>query len=261
MTSAAQNQSIERVTQHFREQPGVEALLLVGSIAHGFATERSDVDIAIVVSDAEYERRRAAEELLFFSLELAGYPDGYVDGKYLSPRFLGEVEARGSEPARFAFAHARVLFSDRPGLAEQLERIARYPQAGKGERMRHFHAHMEGWHWYTGQAERHDNPYLMGVAVSKLVLFAGRLVLAHNELLYPFHKWFFRVLEQAPQKPEGLVEAMRELSRAPSARAATVLYEQVRDYHPWPKDPRWSQHFLHDTELSWLRDAAPIEDV
>lgn len=261
MIHAHHVETIERVTAHFRGQPEVEALLLVGSLAHGFANEGSDVDIAIVISDAAYERRRAADELLYLSLELATYPGGYVDGKYVSQSFLDAVEARGSEPARYAFAHARVLFGKDGALAQQLERIARYPREGKELRMRRFHGQLEAWHWYTTQAARHDNAYLLGLALNKLSLFAGRLVLAHNELLYPFHKWFLRVLEQAAHKPEGLVEAITALSRAPSAAGATALYELVRDFRAWPRDERWSMHFLRDTELSWLTGEAPIEDV
>jgi predicted nucleotidyltransferase len=261
MIHAHHVETIERVSAHFSAQPEVEALLLVGSLAHGFASEGSDVDIAILVSEAEYERRRAADELLFLSFDLVTYPGGYVDGKYVSRGFLDAVEARGSEPARYAFAHARVLLGDDGGLWQQLERIARYPREGKELRMRRFHAQLEAWHWYTTQAARHDNAYLLGLAVSKLSLFAGRLVLAHNELLYPFHKWFLHVLERAAYKPSGLVEAITALSRAPSAAAATALYELVRDFHPWPKDERWSAHFLRDTELSWLTAEAPIEDI
>src|SRR5688572_17788720 len=121
MSHAHHDETIERVRAHFGAQPEVLALLLVGSLAHGFANEGSDVDIAILVSDEEYARRRAADDLLFLSLELASYAGGYVDGKYVSPSFLDAVEARGSEPARYAFAHARVLFSRQEGVAEQLE--------------------------------------------------------------------------------------------------------------------------------------------
>jgi predicted nucleotidyltransferase len=256
-----QVETIQRVTAHFQAQEGVLALLLTGSIAHGFATESSDVDIAILVSDAEYERRKASGEVLFLSHELATYPGGYVDGKYVSPGFLDQVETRGSEPARYAFAHAQLLFNEQAGLGEQLQRIASYPVAGKEQRMRRFHAQMQAWHWYTAQAERHDNAYLMGVAVSKLQLFAGRLLLAHNELLYPFHKWFLTVLQQAEQKPSGLLERMSALSRAPSAAAATAVYELVRDFHAWPTDPSWGRCFLQDTELTWLHGAAPIDDL
>src|SRR5688572_6208960 len=113
-------EAIQRVVEHFSTDPEVSALLLTGSLAHGFANERSDVDIAIIVSEAERARRAASGGLTFFSLELAGYEGGYVDGKYLSLEFLDEVERRGSEPARYAFADARVLWSRVAGLDARL---------------------------------------------------------------------------------------------------------------------------------------------
>lgn len=252
--------TIERAVAHFRADPEVRALLLVGSIAHGFAQASSDVDLAIVVSDAEHARRAAAGELVFTSFELATYPGGYVDGKYVSPSFLDAVEARGSEPARFAFAHARVLFGSEADLQARLERIARYPVAEKAERMRRFNAQMQAWLWYTTQAARDGNAYLMSAAVHKLLLFGGRLILAHNELLYPFHKWFLAVLERAEEKPEGLIEGMQALVRSPSAEGARAFYELVQGFRPW-EPVRWPEHFMQDTELPWLHGHAPVEDV
>jgi len=255
-------ETILRTTEHFLRDPELEGLLLVGSIAHGFADEGSDVDIAIIVSEREHARRAEAGELTFFSRELAGYEGGYVDGKYLTLPFLDDVERRGSEPARYAFAHARVLSSRLPGLAEQLERIARYPRAEKAARVSRFHAQLEAWHWYVGQAAEKKNDYLMLTAVSKLILFTGRLVLAHNELLYPYHKWFFRVLEQAPDKPPGLVEKMTALSRHPSLEGARELFELINGFRAWDTGGvRWPQRFLLDTELTWLNGVTPIDDT
>lgn len=255
-------ETILRTAEHFLREPELEGLLLVGSIAHGFADERSDVDIAIIVSEREHARRAAAGELTFFSRELASYEGGYVDGKYLSLPFLLDVEQRGSEPARYAFAHARVLSSRVTGLPERLERIARYPVGEKAARMSQFHAQLEAWNWYVAQAAEKRNDYLMLTAVSKLVLYAGRLVLAHNELLYPYHKWFFRVLEQAPDKPSGLLERMMELSRRPSLEGARGLYELVNGFREWNAGGvRWPQRFLLDTELAWMHGVTPIDDT
>jgi predicted nucleotidyltransferase len=255
-------QTIARVSEHFLGDPELSALLLVGSIAHGFAEPSSDVDIAIILSDSEHARRSAAGELTFFNRDLAKYEGGYVDGKYSSLAFLDRVERRGSEPARYAFAHAQVLWSRVPGLAEQLQRIARYPAVEKAARVSSFHAQLEAWHWYAGQAAAKKNDYLMLTAVSKLILFAGRLVLAHNELLYPYHKWFFRVLEQAPDKPVGLVEKMTDLSRHPSLEGASELFELINGFHAWDTgDVRWPQRFLLDTELTWMHGVTPIDDA
>jgi hypothetical protein len=155
-----------------------------------------------------------------------------------------------------------VLSSRLPGLAEQLERIARYPAAEKVARVSRFHAQLEAWHWYVSQAAEKKNDYLMLTAVSKLILFAGRLVLAHNELLYPYHKWFFRVLEQAPDKPRGLVEKMAELSRHPSLEGARELFELINGFHAWDTGGvRWPQRFLLDTELAWMNGVTPVDDT
>lgn len=256
------SETIERLTEHLLREPGLEALLLVGSIAHGFADERSDVDIAIIVSEREHARRAEAGELTFFSRELAADEGGYVDGKYLSLGFLEDVERRGSEPARYAFAHARVLSSSVPGIVERLERITRYPVEEKAARIASFHAQLEAWHWYVAQAAEKRNDYLMLTAVSKLILYAGRLVLAHNELLYPYHKWFLRVLEQAPDKPQRLLEKMTELSRHPSLERARELYELVNGFREWNTGgARWPQRFLLDTELAWQNGATPVDDT
>ena len=52
-------QSIQRVTEYFQRDPEVLALFLGGSIAHGFETETSDIDIMIFVSDEDYKKRLA----------------------------------------------------------------------------------------------------------------------------------------------------------------------------------------------------------
>jgi predicted nucleotidyltransferase len=255
-------QTIERVAEHFRADPEVFAILLVGSIAHGFAEERSDVDIALVVSDEERQRRAASGRLTLYAPELATYERGYVDAKYLSRGFLDAVEQRGSEPARYAFAHARVIESRIPGLADQLARIARYPVADKAARLARFHGQLQAWNWYAGQAELRQDAYLMNLAAAKLSLFGGRLVLAHNEILYPFHKWFVRVLAQAPDQPAGLISAMQRLNREPSAEHASAFFDLVNGFRAWPTaDLGWGEHFLRDTELGWLHGSAAIEDL
>jgi hypothetical protein len=56
------------------------------------------------------------------------------------------------------------------------------------------------------QTTNHDAPpprqqgRRTGDAARKLVLFGRRLVLAHNEVLYPLHKWFWRVLEDPSEE-------------------------------------------------------------
>ena len=70
----------------------------------------------------------------------------------------------------------------------------------------------------------------------------------------------FRLLERAEEKPEGLIESMQALARAPSAEGARAFYELVQGFRPW-EPVRWPEHFMQDTELPWLHGHAPVEDV
>ena len=140
-------ETIARVAEHFQKEDEVEALLLGGSVAHGFARPDSDIDVLIIVSDQRHAARSRLSQLHFYSSELCAYPEGYVDGKYVAAGFLHEIAERGSEPARFAFQDARVLFSRLAGLEETLLMITRYPVEAKAERLRRFAAQLEAWHW------------------------------------------------------------------------------------------------------------------
>ena len=173
-----------------------------------------------------------------------------------------QVLEKGSEPARFAFEGSRVLFSRVPGFEEDVCKIAMYPVAGKEERIRRFYAQFEAWRWYCGEALKQRNPYLLGTAVSKLILFGGRLILAHNEMLYPYHKWFLRVLEKAQDKPAGLMDCIQELTQAPTTETIEVFYDNVKMFRTWSDRPyNWPAQFMLDSELNWLDPKTPVEDV
>src|SRR5678815_872742 len=140
-------QSIQNVTGHFQHDPEVLALLLGGSIAHGFESPTSDVDILIFVSDEDYQKRFAENRIHFFNMELAPYAGGYVDGKYSTRSFVRQVAEKGSEPARFAFAGSQVLFNKIDGFADEVRMAAEYPKANQAERIKRFYAQFEAWHW------------------------------------------------------------------------------------------------------------------
>ena len=255
-------QSIQNVTEYFQRDPEVLALLLAGSIAHGFEMPASDVDILILVSEADHQKRLEENRVHFFNRDLCTYEGGYVDGKYLQPGFIEQVKQRGSEPARFAFSGSRVLFSRMEGLEEEIRKAAAYPQAGKAERIQRFYAQFEAWHWYCQESLRLKNEYLLGTSVSKFILFSGRLILAHNELLYPYHKWFLRVLQEASDQPDGLLESIHQLSSSPTLESVESLYEKVKNFRPWIEGEfSWPTQFMFDSELNWMDGKTPVDDL
>jgi hypothetical protein len=255
-------QSIENTTQFFKQQPEILALLLGGSIAHGFATSVSDVDVMIIVSHDEYTRRLQNEGVHFFNRELCTYPEGYVDGKYLTLDFLDQVQERGSEPARFAFKDASILFSSIDSLSETLASITRYPVEQKSERIQRFYAQLQAWHWYAGEALKHQNPYLLNLSINKLILFGGRLILAYNELLFPYHKWFLRVLENAQEKPAEMMSQIDGLIAHPDQITIDRYVDTIKNFQPWSVPSRgWPNQFMIDSEWNWMNGQPSIDDL
>ena len=254
--------SIARVRDYFAVKPQTQALLLGGSIAHGYESVTSDIDIMILVAAEEHQERTKNETLHFFSRELCSYREGYIDGKYTSMDYLEEVARHGSEPARFAFAGSQVLISRVQGLDGVLSRISRYPSEQKLNRIKRFLAQFEAWAWYAGEALRLNNRYLLGVSISKLILFGARLMLAHNEMLYPYHKWMLRVLADAPNKPDDMLERIDALNCAPATDTVKAFYDCIKNYRVWEAaDTGWPNQFMLDSELNWKKDDTPVDDL
>lgn len=155
-----------------------------------------------------------------------------------------------------------MLFTRLDTLDTTLRTIARYPIEHKADRVRRFYAQFEAWNWYAHEALRLHNTYLLGVEVSKLVLFGSRLVLAHNELLYPYHKWLLKVLEVASDKPNGLLQHIADVCTYPSEARINQFYEAVKSFQAWEtSDTPWSNQFMLDSELNWLDGSTPVDDL
>ena len=253
-------ETLNRVRVKLEADPDVLAVLLVGSIAHGFAKPGSDVDIMAVLPDDKHADRAAQGALTFLDFDSCTYENGYVDGKYTSPLLMARVAERGSEPARFAYEGASVVFSRDPGIDALLPRIARYPVENKAENLKRFFAQLKAWRWYCDEAVKHDNLYLLTHSLNNLILFGGRLLLAHNEVLYPYHKWFLKVLSGVSDKPDGVMEMIDVALRTRDIGDIARLYDAIETFAAWP-DASWSHQFVLDCEMNWMSGHTPVTDL
>lgn len=256
-------ESIAKIKAHFEANQSILALLLVGSIAHDFANPTSDVDALLVLSDDDYAKRvESGQRLTLTDASLCTYPGGFVDAKYTCVAFIQRVAAIGSEPARFAFEGAQILFSRIDGLDNIIRAAAAYPVVGRQERIVRFRAQLEAWYWYCKEGRQKENAYLLHLAAAKLTLFGARLVLAQNEVLYPFHKWLARVLDGVPEKPDGIVERMQAMNEDPSEQNVEEFYQMVKGWREWDESPNgWGHQFLMDSELNWMSGTPPVDDL
>ena len=260
---AGQHQrAIDRLAEVYKVDDRFVALIIGGSVAKGYARPDSDVDFMIVAADAEFARRDAEDDLFINRRDLCDYDGGFVDGKVIDLAYLRDVAKFGNEPSRAAFQGAFIAFCHRREVEDLLPTIPVYPEQDHDRRIKAFYSMAFIQNWLMGEARRHDNPYTIQRAASQLALYAGRLILAHNHVLYPYHKWLIRALEDAPDKPDGFMASLTALNAGPSTETAAVLFEGLRRFRDWGvRDIEAYTWFMREVEWGWRGGTPSLEDV
>ena len=254
---ADHREALETTVAETRADDGLIACILAGSVAKGWERPDSDVDVVVVATEAEYERRRAEWDLQFYDVRETSHGEVPVDGKVVDVAFLEEVAAEGSEPARAAFVDVDVRYTDDPAIPDLVSEIATYPTDEKTERIETFYSQMQAYRWYVGEAEKRDNTYLAHHTAAQLALFGGRLLLANDETLFPYHKWFPRMLAAADDKPDETMALFETLLAERTTDAADAFVTAIEDHREWETpEVGWPVRFLLDREWQW-RDGQP----
>lgn len=253
--------AIQNLVAEYEKDDCFLAIIIGGSVAKGCAREDSDIDFMIIARDEVYRKCKQQKDLFINRTDLCDYPGGFVDGKIINLDYLLEVAKSGNEPSRAAFDGAFLAHSQIDNLKGLLSEISRYPEAGREERMRSFYSMAFIQNWLMGEADRHDNIYTKTRAASQLALFAGRLILAENRILFPYHKWFMHYLEKCPEKPEGFLDQIQSLLKEPNLVNANALFRNLSDFKDWGvSDHQAYMWFLEEVELSWQDGNPPMED-
>jgi len=253
--------AIDLLVARYSDNPAFPALIVGGSIAKDDATAASDVDVMFVASDEEYQRRRLAQELAFVLYDVCDYSGGYVDAKVFPLDFLREAAVRGSEPTRSSFAGAFFAYSRIPELEDLMRRIAVYPQAEQQHKIESFYSQFKlnaGYFWK--QAEKREDPYLKARVAAEMVLFGGRLILAHNKILFPSQKWLMQYVERAPEKPEGFALLAQRLLQTPGRETVEQFTACIEGFRDWGVTTNVLMRFIEDTEWSWYTRAPAVAE-
>jgi hypothetical protein len=130
--------------------------------------------------------------------------------------------------------------------------------------MRSFYSLLSAFNWYVSEAEKRNDRYLLIRSAAELVLYGGRLILAYNKILYPYHKWFMCELKNAPRKPDNVIELAEKLLKCPSGDNGKLFFDCIMNYTEWEKiighlDP--FDRFMDDVEWSWRNTRPSIRDL
>lgn len=259
--------SIQNLIQYFKEQKGVIAVILGGSIAKGRERPDSDIDAMIIVTP---ERYRELEEQHLVSECVWGhctYEGGYFDVKYYAKSFLHTVAEQGSEPARSAFTGSRCLYTTDMEIPALIAQIAAYPTAQKEDKMLSFYSAVtlyNGYFWHLATHKYEKNNYYFKIrTATEIVLFCFRLLLADAEVLFPSQRDLCRAVESLPHKPEGILEKSELFLRTLDDEARKDFVNSVLQfiqYRP-PKDYEIQlSRFVDDNELWWYKHRPMIAE-
>jgi predicted nucleotidyltransferase len=253
--------AVQKLVEHFAPDETCLGVIVGGSVAKGLAKNDSDIDVVLVVSDDLYRKKLEENMLLYFNVEFCDYPGGYIDGKIVNLDYIRAAAERANEPTRAAFS-AVVVHSKVPGLEDLVRQIPVYQPQEQRDKVQAFYAQFEIAHWYVSEALKRNDAYMLHHAVADLVLYGARLILAHNEVLYPYHKFLMMELERAPEKPDSLMALIDALLADHTLENARAFYDAVKDFRFW--NEAWempAMRFMKDTELAWLDRRAYVGDL
>ncbi|MHA6532124.1 hypothetical protein [Paenibacillus sp. BAC0078] len=255
-------QTLERLVQKLEKNPACLAVITSGSVAQGQAGATSDVDVHLLVADEAYEEYYNSNTLSFVDREVSTYEGGYADVKVINLRFLELAATQGNEPTRYAFTGSEVLFSRIPGVDELVARIPVYPEENRERNLQDFTAQIYLHAFYFArEAAKKNDPYLLVHAVSNLVLFSGRIILAYNRVLFPSHKALLDTVETVEHKPKNFRKLASELLQNPSAdksvRFATMI---LVFYNPGLSFDQALGIYVKNNERNWMEQPPPLQD-
>jgi predicted nucleotidyltransferase len=253
--------TIRRVADELGGDPHCLAVIVGGSVAKGWELPDSDVDIYLVVTEEEFQQRVLDLNLLYCNYDVADYPGGYVEGRYINYQFLIDVADHGSEPARAAFKRALVVYSRIPDLEALLTRIPIYPEQERDEKMLAFYSQLGMLPWLVAEAERRDDRFLLTWAASNIILYSSRLILAYNRILFPYQKWLMHEVRSAPEKPPEYLDLVNRLLTTPNKESAKAVWECIQTWRDWGVS--WNtaaSRFLLDSERGWRTGHPPLSE-
>ena len=235
-----------------RHDIGVEAVILGGSLVKGTARPDSDLDLMVVLTPLCYTEKQAAGNLAECIWDGPTYAGGYYDLKYVSRAILEMSAERGSEPTRNAYVAARVVQARDPALAEIVARIGCYPEHERRERIATFHAGLcltSGYFWW--EARKRGDRYLLLRSAADLVMYGLRMVLAHNRVLFPCHKWLTKTVADCPETPPRILELTDLLLTNLADADMQAFNDAVLQWRDWEIEGDVLSRFVRDHEQWW----------
>jgi hypothetical protein len=255
-------ESIDNLIEGLKQDQNVLALILSGSLAKGNYRPDSDIDVFIVVTDEDFERRRQTNDTCYFNSEACVYPGGYIDGKIINKGFVEKAALQGSEPTKASFLGSYVLWSKVEGLNELVTKIATYDDEKRLHKMESFYAQVQLWGgFFHNEGVKKNNTYLVERSITELVFYASRYILAKNRILFPCHKTMMEFVNLAACKPRDYAATVEQLLKEKRNEQVSAFLEMFNQYAECRlTNEQCVARFIEDSEWNWINSPPPLQD-
>src|SRR5712691_6236469 len=230
-----------------RQYPTIEAIMLTGGVARGYADENSELDLTLFLTPSGYR------DWVLRCQSPIPEGDNLVDGTWVDSHLTtipAEARARWEPLKIWDASFAKVLVDRRGRLAALLRdkarpSISRWNLNSEAVITEWFVELGIGWIDRTDVVAAH---HLLNLAFNQ---FLGLLFGAQSEIL-PFGKWQFHLSRSLPKLPAHYERRVREwlMIRSFTARDVRRRAKQAMFFIAW-----WKDTFRHAWLGSQIRDA------
>jgi predicted nucleotidyltransferase len=230
-------ESIENMKKHYRENPEIKALFLIGSVATETANPGSDIDAVAIISHEYHEKKKNGEGLEEVYYGKCTYEGGYFNIHYMTREDLIKTGESGSEPMRNRFSSARVLFCDEPDLPELAASIPVFQKTEGKKNQFKFYCSMRMYYNYFWWTCKPDG-YMRFHIANGIIYFLYRLILLENEILFPSVRKLEEYVINTSNKPDKIIEKCQKFMQTLSDEGCLAV---ITEYESWtsydyPKD-------------------------
>lgn len=254
-------ESIKNLVSYYKEEEGVIAVILDGSIVHGNARPDSDIDAVIVVTEEEYEKRKRENRLAEVVTGHCTYEGGYFDVKFKSKKVLELAAERASEPTRNAYLGAVTVYTKDEGISGLIERISAYPEGEVAAKVRCFNGNLQLNRGYFLACVKEDNAYMRAHLAQEIVYCVYRLILIENRVLFPCNRRLEDAVRACPHRPANILELgaafLKDISAEQCEAFVTAFWAQSK----LPLSDYVSENcssYVHFYEDWWMEERPPF---
>jgi len=230
-------ESIANMIDHYRENPAISALFLIGSVATGTERPDSDLDAVAIVPKAYYDQKKNNEGLEETYFGKCTYEKGYFNIHYMTSENLKEIAEKGTEPMRNMFSCARPLFCDDPDLPPLAAKIPVFQKNEAVLKQFKFYCALRMSYNYFWKVCKPEG-YMRFHVADNMIYNLYRLILLENEILFPSMRKLENYAERAPNKPKDIIEKCRRFMQTLSDEDCLAIVEGYESWtsYDYPKD-------------------------